>query len=391
MPRKPSCHVPSYRHHKPTNQAVVTLDGRDFYLGKWNSPESQAEYNRLISEWTAGGRRLPCHHDLTVVELVAGYIEFSHGYYRKNGKLTREYGHVLEILKTVKELYGTKNANEFGPLALKAVRQRMIDRGLSRKYINESIGRIRRCFKWAVENELIRPDVHHGLSAVSGLRKGRSEAHDCDPIQPVEDATVQTTLPHLPVVVADMVRLQRLMGCRPQDVCNLRPIDVDTSGDVWLYRPYTYKTENTGRPRILAIGPKGQDVLRPYLLREKETFCFSPEDSERKRRRAQHEQRRTPLSCGNRPGTNRKSKPSRTPGNRYSTESYRRAIHRGCDRAGIPRWSPNRLRHSAGTEIRARFGLEAAQVVLGHATADVTQVYAQRDLQKAIEVMREVG
>ncbi len=55
------------------------------------------------------------------------------------------------------------------------------------------------------------------------------------------------------------------------------------------------------------------------------------------------------------------------------------------------RWSPNRLRHSAGTEIRKRFGLEAAQVILGHASANVTQVYAERDLQKAVEIMREVG
>ena len=55
------------------------------------------------------------------------------------------------------------------------------------------------------------------------------------------------------------------------------------------------------------------------------------------------------------------------------------------------RWSPNRLRHSAGTEIRKRYGLEAAQVILGHASADVTQVYAERDLQKAVEIMREVG
>ena len=36
------------------------------------------------------------------------------------------------------------------------------------------------------------------------------------------------------------------------------------------------------------------------------------------------------------------------------------------------RWSPNRLRHSAATAIRQRFGLEAAQVPLGHASADVT-------------------
>jgi hypothetical protein len=99
----------------------------------------------------------------------------------------------------------------------------MVDKGWSRGHINKAIGRIRRCFKWAVENELVRPDMYHGLMAVSGLRKGRSEAKETDPVLPVDDETVQSTLPHLTSVVADMVRFQRITGCRPQDVCNLRP------------------------------------------------------------------------------------------------------------------------------------------------------------------------
>jgi integrase len=301
----------------------------------------------------------------------------------------------------------------------------MVDNGWSRGYINKSIGRIRRCFKWAVENELVRRDMYHGLMAVSGLRKGRSEAREPDPVMPVDDATVQATLPYLSPVVADMIRFQRLTGGRPQDVCNLRPCDVDMSGEVWLYRPGTHKTEHHGRERVIPIGPKGQDILRLYLLREKETHCFSPVDSEKKRREELHAGRSTPLSCGNRPGTNRTRKPKRSAGEHYTADSYRRAIHRACDVAFSPpeplsrrehetlqqwldrltekqraeldrwqsdhRWSPNRLRHTAGTEIRKRFGLEGAQVILGHASADVTQVYAERDLQKAVEIMREVG
>jgi hypothetical protein len=27
--------TPSYRHHKPSGQAVVTLEGRDIYLGRY--------------------------------------------------------------------------------------------------------------------------------------------------------------------------------------------------------------------------------------------------------------------------------------------------------------------------------------------------------------------
>ena len=425
MPKPSTSRVPSYRRHKSTGQAVVTISGRDIYLGKWDSAASKAEYDRLIAEFLANGRRLQSNADETVVEVLNAYRKFAENYYRKDGRVTSEYGCIVEALKIVRELYGRKIANDFGPLALKAVRQRMVDKGWSRGHINKSIGRIRRCFKWAVENELVRRDMYHGLMAVSGLRKGRSEAREPDPVMPVNDVIVQATLPHLTCVVADMVRFQRITGCRPQDVCNLRPCDVDMSGEVWLYRPKTHKTEHHGRERVIPIGPKGQDILRPYLLREKETHCFSPVDSEKKRRVELHASRSTPLSCGNRPGTNRKRKPKRSAGENYTANTYRRAIHRACDVAFAPpeplsqrehetskqwldrltvkqkadlekwqsehRWSPNRLRHSAGTEIRKRFGLEGAQVVLGHASANVTQVYAERDLQKAVEIMREVG
>ena len=199
-----------------------------------------------------------------------------------------------------------------------------------------------------------------------------------------------------------MVRLQRLTGCRPAEVCILRPCDVDTSGDVWLYRPGSHKTEHHDRERVICVGPKAQDVLRPYLLRPAESYCFCPQESEHKRLAIRHENRRVPLSCGNRPGTNRKRRPKRRAGERYTTDTYRRAIHRAVELANrerkeqgegepLPKWSPNRLRHTAATEIRKRFGLEAAQVTLGHATADVSQIYAERDLSLAVEIMRKIG
>ena len=57
----------------------------------------------------------------------------------------------------------------------------------------------------------------------------------------------------------------------------------------------------------------------------------------------------------------------------------------------LSRWGPNRLRHTATTEIRRTFGLEAAQVTLGHSQADVTQIYAEKDLTLAAKVAREIG
>ncbi len=72
--------VPSYRLHSPTGQAVVTLNGKDHYLGKWNTKPGKAEYNRLIGEWLAGDTDLPSGNDLTVAEVCTAYWRYAKGY-----------------------------------------------------------------------------------------------------------------------------------------------------------------------------------------------------------------------------------------------------------------------------------------------------------------------
>ena len=391
MPRRRR-RIPKYRHYKPKDLAVVRIDGVDQYLGRYSSPESLEKYHRLVAEWLSDGQvPIPAAEGdgdggLTVTELIAAYWRHAEGYYRKDGgEPTKELGCLRDAMRPLQALYGRTAANDFGPKKLKAVRQAMIDAGLARTVVNGRIGRVKRAFRWAAAEEIILATVHHALTAVDGLRKGRTKAREPRPIEPVPKDVVDAMIPHLPEVVADMVRLQRLCGCRPAEVCIVRPMDIDTSGDVWVYRPESHKAEHHGRERIICIGPKGQDVLRLYLLRPAGSYCFLPQDSERKRLAALHEKRKTPLSCGNRPGTNRKRRPKRKPGERYNTTSYRRAIHRAVDlvnrerkkqAAGsgtkpelLQKWGPNRLRHSAATEIRRKFGLEAAQVTLGHAQA----------------------
>ena len=90
---------------------------------------------------------------------------------------------------------------------------------------------------------------------------------------------VEATLPHLPKIVADMVRFERLTGCRPGEVCQLRPSDIDRTLAVWAYRPGSHKTEHHDRERVIFIGPKAQEVILPYLLRDAAAYCFSPAES----------------------------------------------------------------------------------------------------------------
>ena len=426
MPRL-SHSTPRYRHHKATGLAVVTISGRDHYLGPWKSKASKIEYDRLIGEWLAAGRRDPnaTADQITITELLARYWKFAKQHYRKHGKPTDELDNMKYAARPLKRLYGHTLAAEFGPLALKAIQQHLIGDGLSRTVINHRVNRIKRIMKWATSEELIPATVIHALSSVQGLQRGRTAARETDPVLPVADDVIDATLPHMPPVVADLVRFQRLTGCRPTEACIVRPCDIDRTSDVWVYRPATHKGEHHAKDRTIFIGPKCQDVVRPYLLRPATDYCFTPGEAEAQRRAALSEARKTPLSCGNRPGTNRRTKPQRTTGSHYTRVSYARAISRACDLA-FPasnplcrredetakqwndrlsksqrdqlkqwqkdhRWSPNQLRHTAATEVRKQFGLEAAQTLLGHSQADVTQVYAERDHALAAKVARQIG
>jgi integrase len=127
------------------------------------------------------------------------------------------------------------------------------------------------------------------------------------------------------------------------------------------------------------------------LGRDAEAFCFSPQEAEAARRARDHEKRVTPLKRGNAPGTNRKQEPKVRPGARYSTGSYRRAVQRACDAAGVERWTPHQLRHSRATELRKSYGIEAARIALGHTNAGVTEIYAEADLETARKIASEVG
>ncbi len=390
MPRR----LPSYRHHKPSGQAVVTLEGRDHYLGKYGSPESRQTYDRLLAEYLANRARPDPQSapppDLTINELLIRYWDHACSYYVKDGQPTSEPQTIRQALKPIRELYGDSPACEFGPLALKAVRQAMIAKGWCRGYINKQVDRVKRVFAWAAENELLPVSIHQALRTVAGLRKGRTEAREKPPVGPVPDEIVERTLPRLSPTVQAMVRLQRLTGMRPQEVILMRGQDIERAGEnCWVYRPCRHKTEHHDRERVVFLGPRAQELIRPFLEMAGSGYLFSPKRAEEQRRAELLARRKTPPR--QRPVTRRKSQPKRAPGDLYDGGAYRKAIRRACLKLGIPIWFPHQLRHSAATQFRCLYGLEVAQAILGHSELGTTQVYAQSDRDRARGVMAECG
>src|SRR5262245_48777416 len=185
--------VPSYRQHKQSGQAIVTLtDGlgrrRDVLLGKYGSPESRVEYARIIAEWEANGRRLPARQpaspDITVNEVALAFWKFAESYYRFDGRRGIE-SNLRDALRILKQLYGHTAAAEFGPLALKACRAEMVKKGWARTYVNAQVDRLRRMFRWAASEELLPVAVYQALRTVESLRRGRTEARETAKVKPV--------------------------------------------------------------------------------------------------------------------------------------------------------------------------------------------------------------
>src|SRR4051812_10195811 len=201
MPR-PKSLKPAYCHHKASGRAFVVLDGDFKYLGLYGSQKSRDAYDKAIAEWITRGRRpapsaigSESPTKLSVVSLIASFWEHAQKYYvHADGTPTSEQENLRQALRPLRRLYGNSPAADFGPLKLKAVRGEMIRLGLARTNINKQVSRLKLVFRWATEDELIPATVYHALSAVAGLKLGRSEARETEPVEPVSEEDVQAVL-----------------------------------------------------------------------------------------------------------------------------------------------------------------------------------------------------
>ncbi len=331
---------------------------------------------------------------LTVNGMADGFLEWAGGYYLKEGKPTNQVLLIRLALKVLRELYGREPACTFGPLALKACREQFVEQGLVRTECNRRTRIIVQAFRWSVENELIPALNLEALKAVKGLPKGRSAAHESEPVRPVADAHVDAILAHLSGQVRAMVELERLTGMRPNEVVQMTTGCINMSGQCWEYTPEHHKTEHFDKGRMIMIGPRAQAVLKPWLRPVLDEPLFQPREAEAQRHAEQRENRVTKLwpSHVKHQEAMRKPDPERTPADRYTVTSYRRAIHRACDKAKVPRWSPNQLRHLASTKLRRQTGdLDTVRCVLGHSDAETSAIYAEKDLQAARAAMLKFG
>jgi len=345
--------IPTYRHHKARGLAVVTIKGKDIYLGPYGTVESRQKYAQVLTEYMSGVTPTKAAKQLKVVsvhELVLAFMRHADTHYVKNGKPTAEIDCLKSAANPLVELYGESDAALFSGPALKAVRIRMIELGWSRKYINKAVGRIRLMFRHAVSDDLVPPEVLAKLEAVAPLLAGRSEAVErpkrsavpMDQIERVRDDVNEHT--------RDLIDLALLTAARPGELCTLTGRDLDRSGEIWTATLTDHKMIHQGRKRVLAFGPKAQLILRKYLKANPSARLFP-----------------------------------------IQRKTFSQNIKASCLRLGLPVWTGHWLRHNAATEIRGNYGLDEAQAVLGHSDAKTTEIYAHLEPTLIVEVARKRG
>jgi len=407
--------IPAYNHHKASGRAYVQWkpfygDKRHYLVGKFGSPESKAEYADIITRISSPPDRQSLPRPSEVQRVCELVVEFTKrkGFGKTNGKFA---------VRKLMQRHARTFLADFGPLALQEVRQTMIDAGWCVNHINQAITRVRYVFKWGVSQEYVSADRYGALKLVEGLRPGETSAPVHPKITPVNWADVEAVLEKLPPMVAAMVQIHGLAGLRSDEVCGLKESELDRSADVWIYRKAKHKTAHHGKEKVVCFGPRAQALMRPYLGHGGE-FIFSPKIAEQERKDARAAARKTPLY-----GKAKTRKPSfQSTRNRYDARTYRRTLtyafiklanermrkpgeplpkrlaqpakgenlREWLKARGVVHWFPHRLRHSRGTETRAAYGVEGAQVQLGN-SLEATQIYAEKSLALAIRIASETG
>jgi len=376
---------------KMGNYAVVNYLRKKTVLGKWGTPEANQEYARFITKVlnnpTDASPSVMGSDKGLVSELAVRYLD----HVKTSGIDKSHYIHCNILLTDfVLPYYADLPADEFSPKCLKFVRDRMIEsKRLCRNQINNYAHRIVSMFSYGIEEELCQPLTVAMLREVRALREGATGTFDHPEREPVPDDVIRRTLPFLSPMLRAMVEIQWLTGLRPSEVCKMRvgQIDRESDSDLWFYNLSKHKTSKRISGRIIYLSEPVQKLIAPYLEGKKPTDAvFTVEQSVNEQKAAKRAARKTKVQPSQVALAElRAANPGVIFSECYDKDSYRRAIQRAIKKANkilpadqqIEMWFPYQIRHSTATFIEETEGLDVAQSVLGHTSANTTKRYAK--------------
>ena len=335
---------------------------------KADRPRKMAEEAaaRYWEEHTRQTRR----HDpagATVAELCAMWDRHCREYYRHPDN-------AILGARMFRNLFGNAAVAELTHADMLKLRDALVRSGVCRTTVNRRLWIVKAMMEWALDEALIPATVKAELTQVKGVKRGRTTAPERPPVRPVDDATIEATVARMMPNTADMVRVHRLTGMRPCELCGLKWSLIDTSRTPWIYRVPPELNKNSwrgeiGQPRVVLIGPKARAILERH---KGDDIPFSPVRSMAEHMAARKAARATPVYT--------RTKSPHVPrvlGEKWTSDAYTKTIRAACQKANLTPWGANRLRHAFGTEVRRSFGLEAARAVLGHTNGGcVTDIYS---------------
>ena len=399
MGRRQADALPALRHHRRSGNARVRIGGIEHWLGPWGSADSRLRYDELIAAWITSGRKsveavkrqpppapvaaeteLPTSADVTVGELARAWIAAIERERAGCHKRASNWNGAIAAARALRSV-ATMPAKDFGPRALQEVRRRLVDTPFlrkrrlpdgtetfdaiprSRRYVNDTVGRIRQLFNWAVGLELIPPERAYALSRVRALPVGAGR--ETDRRTEVSAEVVEATLAHLTDEARALVLFIRWTGCRPSEAMRLRMVDIhDRDRPTWRYRPPMHKTAHRGQQRDVPIGPQARSILERHAEgRAPEDHVFDPRRSLAR-----------VVSNGATIKLRRRASPR--VGLMFTPAAVRVAIQRAAVAAGVQAWTPYQLRYLRLREIRRDYGPEAARATAGHTRDSMTAHYA---------------
>jgi integrase len=344
---------------------------------------------------------------LTVGQLLDKYLVYAKKTLRpvRSNKEHPDVRFIIRAKQFLKPYYDWR-ISDFGPDELQAVQDEMLSheythgskrKRYTRRGINDTINWIRKIWKWGMGRQLVTAELVQGLNEVKSLRMGETEAPDNPKRRRVTQGEFLKVARMANAVVSDMLRLIWYTAMRPQEVCEIRACDIlRDDSDCWLYVPGRdgtpvgkHKTTRFERVRVIPLTSNCQKILASRLNSLDSTeYIFSPKEAVREFFERRSTNRETPLSCGNRPGTNRRKHPMIKPGDRYTRGALSKACKRACMRAGVEEFVPYDLRRTAATRARAVLGKEGARLLLGHVNTDTTDIYLLEEVQEAVKVAK---
>lgn len=354
--------VPELREDERGRAVARWMDGGTRRLrtfGRWGTREARQAYERFAAEWYAGGGRVAADPDrlVSVATLIERCLAWAEQTFVKHGRITSEVHGYRAALGTVNDLYGATPANEFGPVQLRAVVNRWIGEGKAISTVNNYLSKVQICWSRGVGDGSIPAAVADALRHVERAVAGRTAARPKRKVRSAPAKSVEAVLaqaerldpdPGRRAVLVAMVRLQLATGMRPGEVIELTPESIDRTRTPWLYAPASGgKTLHHDKPRRVYVGPKGREILAPWLDQAgpgQRVFRFA------------------------------RQRGGGTMG--VPIAYYRDAIAAACVAAGVEVFTPHQLRHSHGTAVHLRYEDDAAvAAALGNSAEVARQVY----------------